>query len=264
MISWFEVVLTLCCGARWTSCCSSSRFLLLFSLLLQKTCDQSVSHTRALPAHFNEALSFCFYSFSCSFPVLQSEVKTGFEIFLEVPLWSLVSLGEKLVSCSFAFGLRQISWDVSGKDCVLNLLSSSPIHRSNCCCGRSGAEMMVEITEASSCCGLCLRYVKLLSLPSSFYPPSDWVQNAVSPLLLHSLHPSHFLPTHQTYQTPPCFSPATPLTAHIPPLLSRTCYTPSPSPCCNGGWVLCVRGQNEAADLISWGAGKQKKGGEGQ
>lgn len=205
MISWFEVVLTLCCGARWTSCCSSSRFLLLFSLLLQKTCDQSVSHTRALPAHFSEALSFCFYSFSCSFPVLQSEVKTGFEIFLEVPLWSLISLGDKLVSCSFAFGFRQISWDVSGKDCVLNLLSSSPIHRSNCCCGRSGAEMMVEITEASSCCGLCLRYVKLLSLPSSFYPPSDWVQNAVSPLLLHSLHPSHFLPTHQTYQTPPAF-----------------------------------------------------------
>lgn len=205
MISLFEVVLTLCCGARWTSCCSSSRLLLLFSLLLQKTCDQSVSHTCALPAHFNEALSLCFYSFNCSFPVLQSEVETGFEIFLEVPLWSLISLGDKLVSCSFAFGFCQISWDVSRKDCVLNLLSSSPIVQSNCCCGRSSAEMMVEITGASSCRGLCLRYVKL-SLPSSFYPPSDWVQSAVSSLLLNSLHPSHFLSTHQTYQPPLLFS----------------------------------------------------------
>lgn len=258
MISWFEVVLTLCCGARWTSCCSSSRFLLLFSLLLQKTCDQSVSHTRALPAHFNEALSFCFYSFSCSFPVLQSEVKTGFEIFLEVPLWSLISLGDKLVSCSFAFGFRQISWDVSGKDCVLNLLSSSPIHRTKWCRDDGGNNRSFQLLwSLSSVCQTSAS--ALLFLPPIWLSPECCISPppALPASIPLSPHPSNL-------SNPPCFSPATPLTAHIPPLLSRTCYTPSPSPCCNGGWVLCVRGQNEAADLISWGAGKQKKGGEGQ
>ena len=49
------LVLTLCCGARWNSCCSSSR-LLLFSLPLKTTSVQSVLHTHALPWHSSKAL----------------------------------------------------------------------------------------------------------------------------------------------------------------------------------------------------------------
>ena len=79
-----------------------------------------------------------------------------------------------------------------------------------------------------------------------------------------SLHPSHFLSTHKAYQ-PPGLSPTTPLSTCIPPVISKTGYTPPPLPCacCSGGWVLHVGGQSEAACLISWGSGEQKMRGKG-
>lgn len=54
------LVLTLCCGARWTSCSSSFRLLLLLSLLLKTSCVQSVLQAHVLHSHFSKVcFSFC-------------------------------------------------------------------------------------------------------------------------------------------------------------------------------------------------------------
>lgn len=97
---------------------------------------------------------------------------------------------------------------------------------------------------APSWCGLCLKYVKLLPVcpppPPLFDPPSpppqsDCGHRAVSPSLPPPyIHPTLTLPlSTQAYQPPPppsCLSPTSPLSTRIPPLISRTCYTPTHPP----------------------------------
>lgn len=114
--------------------------------------------------------------------------------------------------------------------------------------------------------GLCLKYVKLVSVCPPLFTPVHLIASALvsflpSPLL-RSLHPSHFLSTHKLISPLPfssSFSQHMHSTSHIQDMFTPPFY---PRPCRSGGWVWCAAG-SESLALIKLRFRKAENG-EGQ
>lgn len=157
-----------------------------------------------------------------------------------------------LASCSFGLLLLLLSTIQTCQELIVSqsLCFLFHMHHQKSCVtvmkvrNREIPTPLAENNSAHNCWGLCLKYVKLQSVcPPLFTPPHLSTVLTLLPSL--PLHPSHSLSlslclhTHRGLSAPLCLSPTSPLSACIPPLISRTCYTPPPSPCpCfSGGWV---------------------------